>query len=231
MTTTRLSIVIPALNEAETIGDLIDHLNTMAKHPNLLEIIVVDGGSTDDTIALAKAKKTTVVTSPKGRAKQMNTGAYIANSNILYFLHADSFPPEHYDDLILAEVAKNNGAGCFRMRFDSNHWWLRLASWFTKFSWRACRGGDQSQFITTQLFKQLGGFDEKFIVYEDNDLINKLYAINEFVVINKILTTSARRYRENGTWKLQYHYLAIYLKKWMGASAAELNDYYKRKIA
>jgi len=231
LTTTRLSIVIPALNEAETIGDLIDHLNTMAKHPNLLEIIVVDGGSTDDTIALAKAKKATVVTSPKGRAKQMNTGAYIANSDILYFLHADSFPPEHYDDLILAEVAKNNDAGCFRMRFDSNHWWLRLASWFTKFSWRACRGGDQSQFITTQLFTQLGGFDEKFIIYEDNDLINKLYAINEFVVINKTLTTSARRYRENGTWKLQYHYLAIYLKKWMGASAAELNDYYKRKIA
>ena len=69
-----------------------------------------------------------------------------------------------------------NLAGCFKMKFDSNHWWLKLASWFTQYRWRACRGGDQSQFITKNLFKSLGGFDERFTVYEDNDLINKLYA-------------------------------------------------------
>lgn len=231
MSTPRLSIIIPALNEAETIGNLIEHLNTMSDLPQLLEIIVVDGGSTDETIAFAKAKKATVITAPKGRAKQMNAGATIAQNNILYFLHADSFPPKNYDTLIYNEVAKNNLAGCFRMRFDSNHWWLRLAGWLTQFSWRASRGGDQSQFITKKLFNELGSFNESFIVYEDNDLINKLYEINEFVVINKKLTTSARRYRKNGMWKLQYHFLMIYAKKWMGASAEELYDYYKRNIA
>ena len=161
----------------------------------------------------------------------MNAGADIAQGAILYFLHADSFPPEHYDTFIYDEILKNNLAGCFRMRFVSNHWWLRLASWLTQFSWRACRGGDQSQFITKELFEEIGGFNEAFIVYEDNDLINKLYARDEFVVINKKLTTSARRYKKNGTWKLQYHFWAIYVKKWFGASAEELYDYYKRKIA
>ena len=86
----------------------------------------------------------------------MNAGASVAKGEILYFLHADSFPPEGYDQYIIDEVAKGNDAGCFRMRFDSNHWWLRLASWLTQFSWRACRGGDQSQFITKKLFEELG---------------------------------------------------------------------------
>ncbi|HBY69220.1 MAG TPA: glycosyl transferase family 2, partial [Flavobacteriaceae bacterium] len=81
-----------------------------------------------------------------------------------------------------------------RMQFDSNHWWLRLASWLTKFSWRACRGGDQSQFITRELFDEIGGYDESYIIYEDNILINELYDRSMFVVINKKLTSSARLY-------------------------------------
>jgi len=231
LTHPQLSIIIPTLNEAETIASLLDHLTKKAVSPDALEIIVVDGGSADHTATIAAAQNATVISSPKGRAKQMNAGASLAKGDVLYFLHADSFPPEHYDQLIYEEIGKQHLAGCFRMRFDSNHWWLRLASWLTQFSWRACRGGDQSQFITRALFKELGGFDESFTIYEDNDLINKLYAKDEFVVINKRLTTSARRYRQNGTWKLQYHFWAIYVKKWRGASAQELHEYYKRKIA
>jgi hypothetical protein len=160
----------------------------------------------------------------------MNVGAGLATGEILYFLHADSLPPKHFDSLILAEIIQDNKAGCFKMKFDHNHWWLRLASWLTQFKWRACRGGDQSQFITKKLFIELNGFDECFTVYEDNDLINKLYARNEFVVIQKWITTSARRYNINGIWKLQYHFWAIYVKKWFGASAEELNQYYTKNI-
>lgn len=230
MASQQLSIIIPTLNEARSIGKLIRHLKINAFSPKQLEIIVVDGGSEDDTIAFAKAKNVTTISSPKGRAKQMNTGARAAQGEILYFLHADSFPPENYDALIYKEVQNNNLAGCFRMRFDSNHWWLRLASWLTQFSWRASRGGDQSQFITKKLFEEIGGYNESFVIYEDNDLINKLYKRKEFVVINKKLTTSSRRYTTNGIWKLQYHFWAIYVKKWMGASAQELNDYYVKNI-
>jgi len=117
------------------------------------------------------------------------------------------------------------------MKFNSSHWWLKLASWLTHFSWRACRGGDQSQFITKSLFEELGGFNEDFVIYEDNDLINKLYAKKEFIVIQHWLTTSARRYDKNGIWKLQYHFWAIYVKKWFGASAEELNQYYIKNVA
>ena len=235
----QISIIIPTLNEADRIGRLLLYLNKNATSAAIREVIIADGGSNDNTLSAIQEIKSklhtipsiTVISSAKGRARQMNAGAAKAKGSILYFLHADSFPPQGFDEHILQKVAQGNMAGCFRMRFDSNHWWLRLASWFTQFSWRACRGGDQSQFITTSLFEDLGGFDERFEIYEDNDLINKLYARNEFVVIQKKLTTSSRRYQSNGIWKLQYHFCAIYVKKWLGASAEELHQYYRKHIA
>lgn len=229
----KISIIIPILNEAETIESLLFHLVDNASLDYISEIIVVDGGSTDGSqeIVSNSGMKVKLLTSEKGRARQMNVGAKSATSNILYFLHADSFPPHRYDQLIINEINKGNQAGCFRLKFDSNHWWLRLASWLTQFSWRACRGGDQSQFITQSLFNDIGGFDESYTIYEDNVLINELYARKQFVVINKKIKTSARLYRKHGIWKLQYHFWTIYVKKWFGASADDLFSYYKKYIA
>lgn len=247
----KVSIIIPVLNEEQTIGNLLHHLVRSYSEENIAEILVVDGGSNDNTKEIIEKKqsgraasrpnsknstpleetKIVLLNSPKGRAKQMNVGAKKASGNILYFLHADSFPPKDFDQHIINQVKHGNLAGCFKMKFNHSHWWLRLASWLTKFSWRACRGGDQSQFITKKLFEELGSFDEKFSIYEDNDLINKLYACNQFVVIQEWLTTSARRYENNGIWKLQYHFCTIYLKKWFGASAEELHRYYHKNIA
>ncbi|WP_055434871.1 TIGR04283 family arsenosugar biosynthesis glycosyltransferase [Lacinutrix algicola] len=228
-----ISIVIPILNEADTIEKLLFHLIDNASLQNIQEIIVVDGGSTDGSQEIVECLdlKVRLIHSKKGRAKQMNIGASVAKGEILYFLHADSFPPTHYDKYIIDEVKENNQAGCFRLTFNNNHWWLRLASWLTQFSWRACRGGDQSQFITKALFEDIGGFNEKFTIYEDNILINELYKRNEFVVINKKIKTSDRLYKRHGIWKLQYHFWVIYLKKWFGASANDLHVYYKKNIA
>jgi len=257
-----ISIIIPILNEAKTIGSLIEYLSENSTAGNVAEIIVVDGGSTDDSpkivskfinddplsesyfdlnsdvLVLEKATEThlkintevLLIKSEKGRAKQLNAGARLASGQILYFLHADSFPPKNYDSLIIEEVNNGNQAGCFRMQFDSSHWWLRLASWLTKFSWRACRGGDQSQYITRELFNEIGGYDETYIIYEDNVLINELYARREFTVIDAKLRTSARMYKKYGVWKVQFHFFVIYIKKWFGASADELFKYYKRTI-
>ena len=227
----KISIIIPVLNEEIYIGKLLKHVINNSTKNNIAEIIVVDGGSTDETKNIViQFKEVILIDSKKGRAKQMNFGAKYATANILYFLHADSFPPKHFDDLIINEVKNGNEAGCFKMCFDSNHWWLKLAGWFTKFNWRICRGGDQSQFITKTLFDEIGGFNERYIIYEDNILINELYARKQFVVINKTLKTSARLYKKHGVWKLQYHYWLVYLKSWLGADANKLYTYYKKNI-
>ncbi|RLD29251.1 MAG: glycosyl transferase family 2 [Bacteroidetes bacterium] len=245
----KISIIIPILNEADNIGNLLQHLLDTSSIENISEIIVVDGGSTDGSQEIANSFVSSseversikvlnyarpdilLINSPKGRAKQMNLGAKNVRGNILYFLHADSYPPKYFDYLIIDEVRNGNEAGCFKMKFDDNHWWLQLASWLTQFSWRACRGGDQSQFITKILFKDVGGYNEDYIIYEDNILINELFKRKQFVVIQEWLTTSARMYRRFGIWKLQYHFWAIYVKRWYGVSAEELNRYYKKNIA
>jgi len=242
-----ISIVIPVLNEAENIGKLLTHLIKNSISKNISEIIVVDGGSTDGTKKIVtdftqkNSKpnrflkpvrfKIKLLTSTKGRAKQMNLGAKKATGSILYFLHADSFPPKNFDQQIINEIEKGNLAGCFKMKFDHSHWWLRLASWLTHFHWRACRGGDQSQFVTKELFNEIDGFDENYIIYEDNILINELFKRKQFVVIQEWIITSARLYERKGIWTLQYHFWTIYVKRWFGASADDIYLYYKKYIA
>ena len=232
-----LSIIIPVLNEAGTIPELLEHISKNANPENITEIIAVDGGSTDDTGQILQTLSKThascklkLVHAKKGRASQMNAGAALATSEIFYFLHADSFPPKKFDSYIIDEIKKGNPAGCFRMRFESKHWWLKLMGWFTKFSWRACRGGDQSQFITRKLFEEIGGYNEDYMIYEDNILINELYARDSYVVIPHQITSSARLYENKGVFYVQYHFLNIYLKRWMGADPDELLVYYKKHI-
>jgi len=233
-----LSVIIPVLNEATTIRRLLQFLEQNLSGEHKTEIIVVDGGSDDNTVKIVNTLDDTfsksidlrIITSEKGRAKQMNKGAKTASGEVLYFLHADSFPPKYFDKYIISEVQKGNPAGCFRMKFDSSHWWLKLAGWFTQFNWRACRGGDQSQFITKELFNEIGGFDETYSIYEDNILINELYKRKKFLVIQDCITTSARLYRQKGIWNVQYHFWAIYVKRWLGADAGEIYTYYLNNI-
>jgi len=226
-----ISIIIPVFNEASSINTLLTHLQSNLYDPLSTEIIVVDGGSNDNTIEVIKeTKNVKVVTSPKGRGVQMNFGANLAKSEILYFLHADSFPPMHFDKYIIEKIKTNNLAGCFRMVFDRKHIWLNLAGWFTQFNLKFFRGGDQSLFIDKQLFNKLEQFPTENPIFEDFEIIRKLYQINQFTVIQSKIISSARRYNDNGIAKLQYHYWMMYIKKWFGASTKELLDYYKKNI-
>lgn len=226
-----LSIIIPVLNEEAAIEPLINAIRQRCTAGNIKEIIVVDGGSTDTTIAIATMLNTTILHSKKGRAKQMNVGANYATGDILYFLHADTIPPPHFDTSILNAINKEQYAGSFRLKFDNNSLFLNFFAWFTRINHKICRGGDQSLFITKNLFTKLNGYNEDYIIYEDGEFIARLYKEKIFIILPDKVITSARKYQEIGMLKLQYHFGMIHLQKRIGKSPEELYNYYKKNIA
>lgn len=227
----KISVIIPVLNEAESLQILIPHLRNNSTSKGILEIIVADGGSSDTSPEIATNLGARVVQSDRGRALQMNSAAALAKGDILYFLHADTLPPYGYDSQILNALQNNPCAGCFRLRFDASGNFLNLFAWLTRFNFPICRGGDQSLFIPAPWFKEIGGFDTAYRIYEDNELTNRLYRKYPFRVLPNTVVTSARRYREFGPLKLQYHFGVIHLKKLCGTSPEGLWKYYQTHIA
>lgn len=227
----KISVIIPVLNEENSIAKLLDYLLEIQNPKFTKEIIVVDGGSTDATLEVLKTyPRIKVIHSQKGRAIQMNAGARFSTSDILYFLHCDTFPPKDFDSEINTKVQNRNHSGCFKMKFDSDHIVLKVSQWFTQFNLKCCRGGDQSLFVQQKLFHQLNGFDKKLIINEDNEFIHRLYQNSKFTVIQKTVTTSARKYVKNGVCKLQFHFIMIHFKNWLGANQDALVQYYQKNI-
>ncbi len=226
-----LSVIIPTYNEEATIGSTLDHLRKQAKRPDRSEVIVVDGGSEDKTREKAEERGARCVSVKKrGRAIQMNSGAYLARNGVLYFLHADSRPPLHFDEFILNAVNRGERVGCFRMRFDSDHPLLRISAWFTRLNLIFCRGGDQSLFMARELFTRIGGFDERFLIMEDIDIIQRARKHSPFHVIPREILTSARRYERNGFYRLQFIFSLIHLFYWMGCSGDFLYRFYLKRV-
>ncbi|SDS24101.1 TIGR04283 family arsenosugar biosynthesis glycosyltransferase [Gramella sp. MAR_2010_147] len=226
-----ISIIIPAYNEEQQLPGLLRHLEATSSG-YVTEILIVDGGSTDGTAEIVqKSSNAKYVSSAKGRAVQMNTGARNAKADILYFLHADSLPPQNFDSLIVNELRKGKKAGCFQMKFDKNHWWLNLMGQFTKVNHITCRGGDQSLFVEKCLFNEIGGFNESYKVYEDNEIIRRLYKKKQFTVIKSWITTSARLYETMGVWNTQWLFIEIYWKRRRGASPEELYSHYYKRLS
>ncbi len=226
----QISIIIPVYNEEAAIATILTYLKKNSNPSNIKEVLVVNGESSDQTASIAKKLDATVLHSPKGRARQMNLGAKHASGELLYFLHADTLPPQHFDMSILEAYHKGAKAGCFQMKFDSNSLFLNFFAWFSRFNHKMCRGGDQSLFITKKHFKKLNGFNEDYVVFEDNEFIGRIYKEGSFKVLSRPVKTSARRYEKRGAIALQYHFGVIHLKNYFGASPEQLYDYYKRKI-
>lgn len=226
-----ISVIIPVLNEEAFIGPLLDYLQKDVGCRDIREILVVDGGSNDATAALAKAHGARVIQSERGRAAQLNMGARMAKGNILYFLHADTVPPLRFDRAIQEAVANGYEAGCFQMRFDSKSPFLSFFAWCSRFNSTMCRGGDQSLFITKELFRSSGGYDESYKIYEDNEFTSRLYKCTNFVVLPQRVTTSARKYRQRNMLRLQLHFAVIHFKNYRGADPDSLYQYYRKNIA
>lgn len=226
----KISIIIPTYNEEDKIVKQLIHLEKHAKN-RIKEIIVVDGGSSDNTVQVIKeAGFTCLISKRKGRAAQMNTGYEHSTGDVLYFVHADSMPPKSYTDDILNALDEGYNAGCFRFRFDSDRLLLKINSFFTRFNRIMCRGGDQTLFITRRLFENSGGFREDFVIMEDYDLIQKIQKSTAFKIIPKEVVVSSRKYEKNSYLKVNIANLVVFMMYFAGASQQRMRDTYTRLI-
>ena len=226
-----ISIIIPTYNEEENIAETIREIKKRDTENFISEIIVSDGQSTDDTVSVASnVGVKVVVSSKKGRAAQSNYGASMAKSEVLYFLHADSIPPIGFTKFISDAIHENSISGCFRLAFDYQHWFLQANSWFTRFDVNAVRFGDQSLFVTKNVFEKCGGFDENLLMMEDQEIIHRIKKQGKFVVMNGAVITSARKYIDNGIYRMQFIFFRIWLLYYLGYSQDYLLKIHKKLI-
>jgi rSAM/selenodomain-associated transferase 2 len=196
---TSISVIVPVLNEAAQLPASLASVGSLA---GSLQLIVVDGGSTDDSLAVARRCGAETLISPiRQRAAQMNLGAYSAKGDLLLFLHADTRLPENWRNVLVAEMQRNVPCvgGAFRRRFDSPSFFLRatcrlsdwrgsLLNWFL---------GDQAIFVRRDVFRTLGGF-ARLEKCEDLDFSIRLARVGKSRLLPTTVLSSARRFEKRG---------------------------------
>lgn len=220
----KISVVIPVLNEAGNIADAIASVQLSTN----VEVIVVDGGSNDNTVDIAKSLSVKVLTSASGRAYQMNAGAAIAEGEILLFLHADTRLPSYFDALVRATLCTGVVAGGFKLKIAGDAWGLRLVEWgvgvrsrFFQFPY-----GDQAIFLTKQVFEQVGGFPELPIM-EDFELIRRLRGLGRIQIVSTPVLTSARRWLQKGIFQTTLINQIVIFAYFVGVSPTKIMLFYR----
>lgn len=230
MKSSKISIIIPTLNESQNVGALIRYLKNNADD-SLAEIIVVDADSYDNTEGVAREAGAKVFKSPRrGRAVQMNFGAKQAMGDVLYFVHADCYPPTTYLADIQHFINKDYSIGCYRYRFDSDDFLLKINAFFNRFEPLYCRGGDETLFIVKSVFEELNGFDEKYIIMEEYDFIKRARERFSFKIIPKYAVVSARKYETNSWLKVQRANMKLFRMFKNGAEPEVMAQTYKKML-
>lgn len=220
----RLSIIIPVLNEAEGLPGLLDHLKLICDS----EVIVVDGGSEDDSRQAALCAGAQVIQGERGRARQMNAGAAAASGDIFLFLHADTQLPPDARQAIESAIQRSGGAqeyawGRFDVRIAGSSYILRLVALLM--NWRSRLGGiatgDQAMFMTRRAFESAGGFPDQPLM-EDIELSKRLLARTRPICLAGKAVTSGRRWEAHGTWRTIWLMWRLRWLYWRGVPAGEL---------
>ncbi len=223
--TAAISVIIPTHNEEEIIGPLIESLKAYD-----LEIIVVDGGSTDGTVGICRENDVKLITSKIGRAVQMNAGAKMATGQILLFLHADTRPPKGFPDLIRRAIIQGSVGGAFSFGIDGKTLPLRIVELAANLRSR-CLGivfGDQGIFARTDIFRKTGGFPDLPIM-EDYELVRSLGKQGRFAILPGRAVTSARRWQDCGILRMILVNQAVTWLYMLGVSPRRLGKWYQRK--
>ena len=218
----KVSVIIPALNEAALIEDT---LANVSAQPGPLEILVVDGGSSDGTRDRARPHAT-VLTAPRGRALQMNRGAEAATGTALLFLHADTrLPPNGLQAIRKALSDPSIDAGIFRLAFDHYTPLLHFYSFCTRLPWIRLGFGDRGLFVRAAAFEAVGGFPA-IPLFEDLEIACRLHERGGFRFLPYSVTTAARRFQENGPLRQQLRNLRLWLHYLAGTDPRQLTHLY-----
>jgi rSAM/selenodomain-associated transferase 2 len=220
----RLAIVVPTLNEEETLRRTLPGALAAAD-----EVVVSDGGSSDSTVEVARQLGARVVVGPPSRGGQLNRGAAATTAGVLLFLHADTTLPPDGARAVRAAVAGGADGGAFRLRFDVDSPVQRLGARLINLRTRLTRVplGDQAQFVTRQAFERLGGFRD-WPILEDLDLALRLRRLGTTVLVADPVTTGARRFVEQGTVRTVATNWLIWLLFFLGVSPHRLARLYKQ---
>ncbi len=230
-----ISVIIPTLNEERTIAATLAHTASLGFD----ELIVVDGGSLDQTPVLVESYRRStqppaqspvrLVTAPPGRARQMNEGAKASRGEVLLFLHADTQLPHDATTVINRALADHRMVGGrFDVRFDRPSMWgtiiSRMMNWRSRLSGFAT--GDQALFVRRSIFEQMGGFADMPLM-EDIEFSGRLKHVGTTAALTATVTTSFRRWEQQGPlrtillmWTLRFLY-------WIGISPSHLAKWYK----
>lgn len=217
----RISVVIPVVNEKNNLSTLLPALQPLRAAGH--ELIVVDGGSTDDSMLLASGYVDKLLVSLCGRARQMNCGAAQASGEVLLFLHADSRLPENATVLIQNAIKQGARWGRFKVQIHDNALLLRIVSWLMN-SRSLLTGivtGDQGMFVRRDLFEQVAGFAD-IPLMEDIEISSRLKISSKPTCVPGRILTCSRRWRQNGILKTIFSMWRFRLQYWVGVSADHL---------
>jgi rSAM/selenodomain-associated transferase 2 len=221
-----VSVIVPALNEARLIGAFLQRVRSFSSD---LEIIVVDGGSSDETISIAQSVADETIVAPRGRASQMNAGAAIGRGEILWFLHADSAPPANAIERMGAALADpRNAGGCFRLRYPQPHLIYRVSDSLGNLGVKVFGFalGDHGIFCRRSAFFRIGGYPNVPIL-EDAELYCRLDRVGRMRQLREEIVTDARTFENCGRYRTTAVYFLILVLYVAGVPITRLNKIYR----
>ncbi len=218
-----VSVIIPTLNEA---GYIEATLRSIQAQDSPAEILVVDGGSADDTVVRATPLADRVLTAARGRARQMNRGPAAATGEVLLFLHADTHLPSGGLAVVRrALVDPRAEAGTFRLTFDREAPLLRFYGLCTRLPWHRLCFGDRGLFVRRRVFEAVGGYPD-WPIFEDLELARRLHRRGGLRYLSEAVTTSARRFGRHGALRQQLQNLRLWLHYVRGTNPERVADHY-----